>query len=162
MSFKSTKSIEGYYIIDKKNLAFHKVHYNTIFENISEIPYKEKKNVKWKTIANELSVSFKKSRKNNKFYINNAKLKNVVEVIKNNEKTVYEATYEILTTQNFISKSVISNFSSNKNLFKTKFTYNEDFWKNQNQLLLNDKLVKFINSLDKLKNEYDVYSNFSE
>lgn len=157
-SFKSSNSIEGYYVINKKDLSFQSVYYNTVFDDISKIEYNEKKGVKWRTIANELIVNFKKNK--NKYYISDGKLKNTVEVINNNKKTIYEATYQILITQSFISKTIEPNFSSNKDIFKAEFNFDENFWKNQNQLLLNDELIKFINRLDQLKIDYDIYSNF--
>ncbi|MCM2301321.1 MAG: carboxypeptidase-like regulatory domain-containing protein [Flavobacteriaceae bacterium] len=162
VSSSMDKGIEGYYIINNNDLSFYKVHYNTVFDNILDIPFNESKGIKWRTIGNELEVTFNKNIQQDKYFINNGKLKNVVEVINNDVRSTYEASYQILTTQSFVTQKINSNYSSTKDIFMVDFNYDKTFWFSQNQLLLNNELINFINSLNDKKKQYKIYSNFTE
>lgn len=159
-SNKDQKSLEGFYILNLDDYSFNKVFYKTVFENISTIPYKTDKNVKWRTIGNELFVDYKKNISLNKYFLNSGKLKNVVEVINNGVENIYEASYEILVVKNNTNIKFNSNFSSKKDLFKADFNYQKSFWEKQNQLLLDEELIYFIKNLNKLKDKYHVETNF--
>lgn len=135
--------------------------YNTVFDNQTLIPFNQEKNVKWRTIGNELLINYKKNIKNNKYYINNGTLKNIVEVINEDEKSIYEATYQIVNTKNIENKKVKSNFSSTKDLFKANVSFNKVFWEEQNQLLLDNELTNFLKNLKNYKSDYEIYSNFN-
>jgi hypothetical protein len=87
-------------------------------------------------------------------------LKNIVEVINEDEKSIYEATYQIVNTKNIENKKVKSNFSSIKDLFKANVSFNKLFWEEQNQLLLDNELNNFLKNLKNYKNDYEIYSNF--
>ncbi len=154
------KSLEGFYIVNLNDHSFNKVFYKTVFENISTIPYKTDKNVQWRTIGNELFVDYKKNISLNKYFLNSGKLKNVVEVINNGVKNIYEASYEIIVVKNNTNIKINSNFSSKKDLFKADFNYQKSFWEKQNQLLLDEELIYFIKNLNKLKDKYYVETNF--
>lgn len=154
-------SSEGYYVIHKKDLAFKNVYYSAVYHK--EIPFKEKRGFKWRTIASEVSINYKKNKKNSKYHISNGKVNYKVEVFnRGNKRFLYEASYDLLITESFIDKNFKSNFSSDKDLFKAKFDYDIAFWENQNQLLLDDRLIRFINGLEQLKGDYKIYSNFND
>ena len=110
-------------------------------------------------------MNFQKDRRTSKYYISNAKLKTITEVINEttNQKDIYEIEYNLLTTESFIKDKIKSNFSVEKDLFKADFPYSEDFWKNQNQLLLTSELKEFLAKVSKNKarnSEYKVIGNF--
>lgn len=155
------KSLEGYYIVNLEDFSLSEVFYNTVFDNQTLIPFNQEKNVKWRTIGNELLINYKKNIKNNKYYINNGTLKNIVEVINEDEKSIYEATYQIVNTKNIENKKVKSNFSSTKDLFKANVSFNKVFWEEQNQLLLDNELTNFLKNLKNYKSDYEIYSNFN-
>lgn len=155
------KSLEGYYIVNLEDFSLSEVFYNTVFDNQTLIPFNQEKNVKWRTIGNELLINYKKNIKNNKYYINNGTLKNIVEVINEDEKSIYEATYQIVNKKNIENKKVKSNFSSTKDLFKANVSFNKVFWEEQNQLLLDNELTNFLKNLKNYKSDYEIYSNFN-
>jgi hypothetical protein len=155
------KSLEGYYIVNLEDFSLSEVFYNTVFDNQTLIPFNQEKNVKWRTIGNEIFINYKKNIKNNKYYINNGTLKNIVEVINEDEKSIYEATYQIVNTKNIENKKVRSNFSSTKDLFKANVSFNKLFWEEQNQLLLDNELTNFLKNLKNYKSDYEIYSNFN-
>ena len=155
------KSLEGYYIVNLEDFSLSEVFYNTIFDNQTLVPFNQEKNVKWRTIGNELLINYKKNIKNNKYFINNGTLKNIVEVINEDEKSIYEATYQIVNTKNIGNNKVKSNFSSTKDLFKANVSFNKLFWEEQNQLLLDNELTNFLKNLKNYKSDYEIYSNFN-
>jgi len=154
----------GYYVVNKKNFAIMEFANKNIFENIDEMPFSKQRNFKWRTTNTELSVNFKMNDEIKKNSINSAILKQSLEVIKDDTiKNTYDFAYEIITTNSFIKDKVNSNFSADKDIFKAKFPYSKDFWKNQNQLPLTEELEQFLKSVaekkDKTK-EYEVIGNF--
>lgn len=154
---------EGYYVIDKNDFSFNQVYYNTTVDNLSKIPFKQKRGIKWRTLTNELLVNFKKNEFENIYYINKAKLKNIVEVVNNSEKNLYEASYELITTKSFIPNTIKSNYSIDKDLFIAKFDYSEKFWSNQNQLPLTNEIKDFLNGINELKDkksDFYIMNNF--
>lgn len=154
------KSLEGYYVINLEDFSFNEVYYNTVFEDQFKIPYNENKNIKWRTIGNELFIQYKKSIALNKYFINNGILKNTVEVISNDKKSIYEATYQIISLKHDKNIKIQNNFSPTKDLFKAEINYNSAFWAKQNQLILDNELQNFIKNLDSHNKEYKIYSNF--
>lgn len=154
-------SLEGYYIVNNSDFSFKQVKYKTVYNNIDLIPYKNKSNVKWRTIGNELYVDYKKEYSTNKYYVNNAVLKTTVEVINNGYKSIYEVSYQIVNVKINQNQRIKGNVSSKQDMFKINFRYNREFWKNQNQLILDDELTKFIDNLKNLnRKQYKIYTNF--
>lgn len=154
------ESLEGYYVINIDDFALQELNYKTVFEDETKIPFNENKNVKWRTIGKELFIQYKKNVEQNKYFINNGLLKNIVEVIINDTKSIYEASYHIVSLKNNKKNIVKSNFSTTKDLFKADIKFNSTFWEGQNQLILDNELKDFIKNLDGYKKEYDIYSNF--
>lgn len=157
------KSLQGYYVINLNDYAFNEVFYNTVFEDSSKITFNHEKDIKWRTVQNELRVDFKLGLGSNKHYfLNNGILKTVVEVINNDVKSIYEATYEVINVKNNMTSKIKSNFSPKKDLFKADFTYDKVFWEKQNLLLLNKELQDFIKNIKNLEKEYYIYTNFKD
>jgi hypothetical protein len=159
-NLREQKSLEGYYVINLDDFSFNEVYYNTVFEDHFKIPYDENKNTKWRTIGNELFIQYKKNIELNKYFINNGILKNTVEVISNDKKSIYEATYQIISLKHNKNIKVQRNFSPTKDLFKADMNFNSTFWSKQNQLILDNELKDFIKNLECHKKEYKIYSNF--
>jgi hypothetical protein len=157
-------SRNGYYLINKEDKSIKEVGYK-LQGDLSQIPYQSKLGVKWRTIEIKLVVNYIKSVKNNKYYVSNAKLRTVTEVI-NEKKGVndtYECIYDLVTVDGFIEEIVKPNFSVTKDLFKANFSYSEDFWKTQNQLPLTDELKLFltrVNETKAVKSDFKIQSNF--
>lgn len=156
----------GYYIINKNNLAISEFSSKYAYENLDEIPFSKTGNFKFRTTDSELFVNFKINDETKKYSINNASLKQRIEVIKkdNSITYIYEITYELVTTKSFIKEEVNSNFSENSDIFKAKFPYSEEFWKYQNQLPLTPDLKDFLNevkNIDSKKSEFEIIQNFN-
>ncbi|MFT5253206.1 MAG: hypothetical protein ACI87N_002235 [Flavobacteriales bacterium] len=157
-------SRNGYYLINREDKSIKEVGYK-LQGDLTQIPYQSKLGVKWRTIEIELVVNYIKSAKNNKYYVSNAKLRTVTEVI-NEKKGVndtYECIYDLVTVDGFIEELVKPNFSVTKDLFKANFSYSEDFWKTQNQLPLTAELKLFltrVNETKAVKSDFKIQSNF--
>jgi hypothetical protein len=157
---KNTNNVtrNGYYIINKKDKSIKEVSFKLTGET-NKIPYIAKNPLKWKTIESELLVNFIKNPTENKYYIGNAKLRTVTEIINesNDQKDIFEATYELITIESFTDNKIKPNFSVDRDLFKAKFPYSEDFWNNQNQLPLTNELKTFLRRIAENKSNKSVY-----
>jgi hypothetical protein len=80
------------------------------------------------------------------------------------EKTFYyNLVMNYFVTKSFTNEVIKPNFPLDKDLFKAKFTYSDDFWKTQNQLPLTSELHFFIDKTTKNKEnikEFEVIGNF--
>ncbi|MFH7000389.1 hypothetical protein ACHRVZ_20930 [Flavobacterium sp. FlaQc-57] len=66
-------------------------------------------------------------------------------------------------TNSFIADKAKSNLSMDKDIFKVKYPYSEQFWKNQNQLPLTNDLNNFLKKVSENKDnkkEFDIVGNF--
>lgn len=153
---------KGYYLIDKNEKAIKEVAYE-IVEYYKNSPYSRGGSSKLKTTGLTLFIMFNKDIQKNKYYIGNAYLKNSFEIVTDQVKSNYEATYDLVTTNSFTNKIVKKNFPENKDLFKANFSYSEEFWSSQNQLPLTNELKQFLKSVVEKKNktkEYVIIGNF--
>lgn len=148
---------QGYYIInleDKAILEFYlKIEPNSDFI--------QKKDIKYKLNFYEKNVIFKKDTKSGKYVIKNGKIRSIVEV-KNNEETfqTFFDSEDILKSYgHFLDMKIKKNVNENKDVFKLDFPYNKDFWHAQNQLLLTDEMLEFIETVGKMNEEFDINSN---
>jgi len=152
----------GYYIINNKDKSIKEYQSKTNHLFVQEIVYEEKQGFKWRTIDTEFSINYDYNKKNNKYFISNAVLKQTIELFnRKSKKTIYEVEYNLIVTEPF---SEINNFEtnvkSNKELFKIDIDYDKEFWLNQNQLPLTNELDEFIKNTKKYEKEYNIISNF--
>ncbi len=137
-----SKASSGYYLTENNSL---KEVVLTSNPNYSQIPFVESRKFKYRTIGTNFRVAFNYNQTHKKYYISDATFEGKVEVINPKEETIiYDIKYNLLITEGFLEKNIKSNFSSNKDIFKAKIPYNKDFWKSQNQLLLDENLKLFI------------------
>ncbi len=159
-----SNSIFGYYIFDKNNYRLKEVMTKSSQKYYESTSYSEKGGFKWKTISRDLIVKFNYDSIHKKEYISYGKLNYKVKVINPElENIIYDVQYDFITTESFLNESIKSDFNPTKDIFKAEFDYNEYFWKNQNQLLLNNELKKFLNRADlnnDKKSDYMILKNY--
>jgi len=157
----------GYMIVNKTDYAIVEYSFEGI-NNVEIIPY-EKSGLsggKHRTIKYNKMLQFRKDVVSNKYFLSNAKLDATVEGLldKNATKPFYfDLEINFLAINNPTNEKVIPNFATDKDIFKAKFPYSEDFWKNQNQLFLTKELKLFLKSVAEIKDktkEYEVIGNF--
>lgn len=158
---------KGYLIINRKDYAI--VEYSlTSIDDTEKVPYKKSliSNAKHRTIKWNRFVAFTKDAISNKYYITNSKLEAKVELIaiKKSEKPFYyDLNIDYFVTNNPTSEKINENFSADKDIFKAKFDYFEDFWRKQNQLPLTKELELFLKSVEERKNrtkQFEIIGNF--
>ncbi len=163
LNFKTMPSLEnensfGHYIINANNNAIERFY---MVQELNNRPFKEKGDARYRTISLEKEVSLKQAAKNRKYYIESAKYGIRVEVT--NESNSYTSYYDIsfimTTTENEGDFEVKKNVSSSKDLFKINYPYDPNFWNAQNQLLLTDEMLAFIEKIQDPKNEFEIRSN---
>ncbi len=91
--------------------------------------------------------------------MSNSKLEAQVEgylKAKTEKPLYYDFTTNYFITNQITTEKIKSNFPTDKDIYKAKFSYSKDFWDNQNQLPLTNELEVFLNSVSdkntKLKN----------
>nr|WP_315157103.1 hypothetical protein [uncultured Flavobacterium sp.] len=162
---KSGQIQKGYFIINRKDYAIVEYNLSTI-DDPEKVPYKNLFRGKYRTIKLNTFVQYTKDTKSNKYYQSNLKLDNQVEIIvyKISENPFYfDFTMDFFVTNSPSNEKINSNFATNKDIFKAKFPYSQDFWNNQNQLPLTKELEEFLKSVNEKKDktkEYEIISNF--
>jgi hypothetical protein len=157
---------KGYFIINRKDYAIVE-YFITMNDNPESIPFKKifLSGTEYRTIKYERLLKFTKNPALNKYYLNNTKLNALVEVLsgKNEGEPFYFNLKMNGYTTNITTEKGTSNFPIDKDIFKAKFPYSEEFWINQNQLPLTIELKNFLKraseSKDK-KKEFEVIGNF--
>ena len=154
-----SKASNGYYLTENNSL---KEVVLTSNPNYSKIPFIESRKFKYRTIGTNFRVAFNYNPKHRKYYISDATFEAKLEVINPKSETIiYDVKYNLLITESFLEKKIKSNFSSKKNIFKAKAPYNESFWLNQNQLLLDKNLKLFIEKTKDLNTtEFKIIENY--
>jgi hypothetical protein len=161
------QKLNGYLIVNKKDYAIIQ-YFISFFDDPSNGSYAETfmGNHKFRTIKYEKTINLSKNTTTGKYYLNNAKLDVQVEILadKKIEKTFfYNLAMDYFVTKSITNEIVDSNFSGDKEVFKAKFTYSDDFWKTQNQLPLTSELQNFIDQATKNKEnkkEFEIIGNF--
>lgn len=158
---------KGYIIINRKDYAI--VEYNlSIIDDPEKMPFSKLSysKGKYRTIKWEKFVQFTKDATSNKYYPSNLKLDNQMEVIiykKSENPICYDFDMDFFVTNHPTNEKIKPNFATDKDVFRAKFPYSEEFWDNQNQLPLTKELELFLKSVadkkDKTK-EYEVIGNF--
>lgn len=161
------QTCSGYFIINRNDYAI--VEFGiTMLDNPEAVPYKKIliSGTKYRTRKYNRLMQYKKSVALNKYYLSNSKLESEVEVLLDNqiEKTFYfKLAMDYFTTNSPTNENINSNFPADKDLFKAKFSYSEDFWMNQNQLPLTNELKHFLKRVSankEKKKEFEVIGNF--
>lgn len=161
------QKINGYVIVNKKDYAITQ-YFVTFYDEPDNAPYKKTfiGGHKYKTTNYQKTLNFSKNTRTGKYYLNNEKLEAQLEILadKKIEKTFYyNLVMNYFVTKSFTNEIVNSNFTGDKDIFKAKFTYSEDFWKTQNQLPLTKELQLFIEKATQNKEnkkEFEVIGNF--
>jgi hypothetical protein len=154
-----SKASNGYYLTENNSLKKVVITSNP---NYNKIPFVELRNFKYRTISTDLRVTFNYNSTHKKHYISDATFEGKLEVINPEEETIiYDVKYNLLITDGFLNNKIKSNFSSKKDVFKANEPYNESFWLNQNQLLLDKKLKLFIEQTKDLNTtEFEIIKNY--
>jgi hypothetical protein len=165
LSFQSKPSIEnenftGHYIVNTESNAIER--FNMAVE-LYDKPFKDGgKNIRYRTVSYQKEISLSKSSATKKYYITTAKYDVKVELT--NEKKSFTSFYDIsfilTTSDNEGDFNVKKNVSTSKDLFKINYPYDQSYWNAQNQLLLTDEMLDFIEKVQDPNNEFKVRSNF--
>jgi hypothetical protein len=158
---------KGYLIINKNDYAIVEF-FVSIYDNPEELPFKKftLSSTKYRTTRYEKLIKFGKNATLKKYYLNLSKLNAQVEVLadkKGEESFNYNLTMDYFTTNSVTNEKVESNFAIDKDVFKAKFPYSADFWKNQNQLPLTNELKDFLKRVSENKDkkkEFEIIGNF--
>jgi len=160
------QKLYGHLIVNKKDYAITQ-YFVSFYDDPSNATYKETfRGHKYRTMKYQKTFNLSKNTTTGKYTLNNEKLDVLLEVLadKKIEKTTYyDLSIDYFVTKSFTNEVVKSNFSGDKEIFKAKFTYSEDFWKTQNQLSLTSELKTFIDKATQSKEnkkEFEVIGNF--
>ena len=163
LSFKTKPEIEneevnGHYIINNNDHAIERIY---MAINNKDNPYKKDGNIRFRTVSIEKEMSLSKSSNTNKYYIATAKYDVKVEVTddKNSYTSFYDVSFILTTSDHEGDFPVKKNVSTSKDLFKIKYPYDQRYWNAQNQLLLTEEMLNFIEKVLDPNNEFKVRSN---
>ncbi len=151
----ATYPLEGYYIINNKDMAI--VSAQLDLKEGAKGSILSKSDFKWQTIGQDMTVNFSYNSVLKKYTPSNCVLKYKVELSRKGIQYIYDLDYQILF-YNPRQADISSNTSVNKEIFEISADYNEEFWKKQNQLLLTQEMKDFINTLQDNK-EYKAILN---
>tara|TARA_R110000737_G_scaffold108870_1_gene141747 strand:- start:155 stop:970 length:816 start_codon:yes stop_codon:yes gene_type:complete len=152
------KDFTGHYIINTENNAIERFKLVVEFKNN---PFSEDKESRYRTISYDKEISLTKSNKNQKYFIASSKYHAIVEQTnKNNSFTsYYDVSFILTTSENEGDFNVKKNVSASKDLFKINYSYDQRYWNAQNQLLLTEEMLDFIEKVQDPNNEFKVRSN---
>lgn len=156
--------IKGYLVINKKDLAIVELKMSSDIDT-TLLPYSKfmLSKVKYRTPEWTKHIKFIKDVASNKYYPVSLKMDVKVEVATDKKSFFFNNSIDFFVTSAPRDEKITPNFSTDKDLFKAKFIYSADFWKNQNQLPLTKELDTFLKLVadkkDKTK-EYEVMGNF--
>ncbi|WP_340158612.1 hypothetical protein [uncultured Maribacter sp.] len=163
LSFQTKPAIEneevnGHYIINNNDHAIERIY---MAINNKDNPYKKDGNIRFRTVSVEKEMSLSKSSITNKYYIATAKYDVKVEVTddKNSYTSFYDVSFILTTSDHEGDFPVKKNVSTSKDLFKIKYPYDQRYWNAQNQLLLTEEMLNFIDKVQDPNNEFKVRSN---
>lgn len=154
----------GYFIINKEDYEIVETHFD-LYDDGEKVPFQKKGNVEYRTTIFKTTSNYRKSSSTNKYYLNNAKSDVRVELLGNEKvpKAFYDYSTNFFVTNSFIAEKAKSNLSMDKDIFKVKYPYSEQFWKSQNQLPLTSDLNAFLKRVSENKDnkkEFEVVGNF--
>lgn len=154
----------GYFIINKADYAIVETHFD-LYDNAEKVPFQKKGKVEYRTTVFKTTSNYKKNSSTHKYYLSNAKSEVRVEVPGNEKvpKAFYDYSTNFFVTNSFIAEKAKSNLSMDKDIFKVKYPYSEQFWKSQNQLPLTNDLSAFLKRVSENKDntkEFEIVGNF--
>ncbi|RDI57662.1 peptidase associated/transthyretin-like domain-containing protein [Flavobacterium glaciei] len=135
----------GKYLLNEDN-TFGNVE---IISNLNSIPYSNLGKHKHRTTYYFKNSSFERNRFNNKMQLNKSIIKATTEVItKEGDKQVFEVTY-FYNSNPVQNITVKNNVSLKKDIFDIKMDYNEEYWKNNDNILpLTTEMQRFVNKIN--------------
>lgn len=154
----------GYFIINKSDYAIVETYFD-FYDDPDTVPFQKDGKVEYRTTRFKRTSNYKKNNNVNKYYLSNAKADVRVEILENDvvKKTYYDYSTLFFVTNSFIGEKAKSNLSMDKDIFKVKYPYSEQFWKYQNQLPLTSDLSGFLKRVSENKDnkkEFDIVGNF--
>ena len=150
----------GHFIISTDDYAVKERIYKINPKVVDKIPYTKKFFTKYRTTDFYLREKCEKDVAKSKYFIANGLYTEKIEGYNNDERIVYEVSFELIVTHPFSDLSTFkANVNGKKELFKLDVPYNKEFWETQNQLPLTNEMRDFINKPHNPK-EYRVISNF--
>lgn len=161
------QKLYGYLIANKKDYAITQ-YFVSFYDEPDNGSYKKTffARHKYRTTKYQKTINFSKNTITGKYYLNNEKLVAQLEILADKKiaKTFYyDLVIDYFVTKSFTNETVNSNFATDIDIFKAKFTYSEDFWKTQNQLPLTSEIQLFINKATQNKEnkkDFEVIGNF--
>ena len=148
----------GHYIINTTDNAI--LSFNS--KTIQPLPESIGNNAEYShTLELQRTIFFEKDPTSKRYFMNYAKQMAIVasKTEDQNEPTTFEIEIILHTTNPFSALDVKSNVNEQKDVFKLKSSYNADFWKFQNQLLLTDEMLEFLTKLTDENTEFKFRSN---
>ena len=150
----------GHFIISTDDYAVKERIYKINPKVVDKIPYTKKFFTKYRTTDFYLREKCEKDVAKSKYFIANGLYTEKIEGYNNDERIVYDVSFELIVTHPFSDLSTFkANVNGKKELFKLEVPYNKEFWETQNQLPLTNEMRNFINKPHNPK-EYRVISNF--
>ena len=150
----------GHFIISTDDYAVKERIYKINPKVVDKIPYTKKFFTKYRTTDFYLREKCEKDVAKSKYFIANGLYTEKIEGYNNDERIVYDVSFELIVTHPFSDLNTFkANVNGKKELFKLDVPYNKEFWETQNQLPLTDEMRDFINKPHNPK-EYRVISNF--
>ncbi|WP_405395720.1 hypothetical protein [Maribacter sp. Asnod2-G09] len=152
------EKVVGYYIINNEDHAIERILMEIDFKNN---PYKEDGKTRYRTVSVKKEMSLNKSLNTNKYYISSAKYDVKVELTdeQNSYTSYYDVSFILTTSDNEGDFEVKKNVSTSKDLFKINYPYDQSYWNAQNQLLLTDEMLDFIEKIQDPNSEFKIKSN---
>ena len=154
----------GYFIINKSDYAIVETYFD-FYDDPDKVPFQKDGKVEYRTTRFKRTSNYKKNGTVNKYYLSNANSDVRVDLLENDKvkKAYYDYSTRFFVTNSIIADKAISNLSMDKDIFKVKYPYSEQFWKNQNQLPLTNDLSNFFKKVSENKDnkkEFDIVGNF--
>jgi len=164
INFQSKPAIKdedfyGYYIINTEDYAMERFKMTV---ELYDKPFKNSgKHIRYRTVSYEKEISLSKSSNTSKYYIASAKYDVKVELTdeENSFTSFYDVSFILTTSDNEGDFEVKKNVSTSKDLFKIKYPYDQSYWNAQNQLLLTDEMLEFIEKIQDPASEFKIKSN---
>ena len=157
LQVKSSKSdSEAYLIINTQTYAFEECY---IKMDMSDAKFEPNHNTQSRTISNIIH-SFYDRLPNGNYVLYKSTQQAVLECKYENKIYNYVQRIKYLSSDHFSDFGVKRNVRADKDIFKVKTRYEDEFWNDQNQLLLTDAMQAFIEKVKAGDSDFKIKSNF--